>query len=44
MNDDKVPAGKYSVSTNRNFEGRQVWFKNTVSFLSWQQQQQLLEN
>lgn len=24
MNDDKVPAGKYSVSTsNRNFEGRQ---------------------
>jgi 3-isopropylmalate/(R)-2-methylmalate dehydratase large subunit len=23
MNDDKVPAGKYSVSTpNRNFEGR----------------------
>ena len=24
MNDDKIPAGKYSVSTsNRNFEGRQ---------------------
>jgi 3-isopropylmalate/(R)-2-methylmalate dehydratase large subunit len=24
MNDDKVPAGKYAVSTsNRNFEGRQ---------------------
>ena len=24
MNDDKVPAGKYCVSTsNRNFEGRQ---------------------
>jgi 3-isopropylmalate/(R)-2-methylmalate dehydratase large subunit len=24
MNDDKVPAGLYSVSTsNRNFEGRQ---------------------
>jgi 3-isopropylmalate/(R)-2-methylmalate dehydratase large subunit len=24
MNEDKVPAGKYSVSTsNRNFEGRQ---------------------
>ena len=24
MNDDKVPAGKYSLSTsNRNFEGRQ---------------------
>jgi 3-isopropylmalate/(R)-2-methylmalate dehydratase large subunit len=23
MNDDKVPAGKYSVSTSRNFEGRQ---------------------
>jgi 3-isopropylmalate/(R)-2-methylmalate dehydratase large subunit len=34
MNDDKVPAGKYSVSTsNRNFEGRQgLRFKNTVSF------------
>ena len=25
MNDDKVPAGKYAVSTsNRNFEGRQA--------------------
>ena len=24
MNDDKIPAGKYAVSTsNRNFEGRQ---------------------
>ena len=24
MNEDKIPAGKYSVSTsNRNFEGRQ---------------------
>ena len=24
MNDDKVPAGKYAISTsNRNFEGRQ---------------------
>ena len=24
MNDDKIPSGKYSVSTsNRNFEGRQ---------------------
>ena len=24
MNDDKIPAGKYSVATsNRNFEGRQ---------------------
>jgi 3-isopropylmalate/(R)-2-methylmalate dehydratase large subunit len=24
MNDDKIPMGKYSVSTsNRNFEGRQ---------------------
>lgn len=24
MNDDKVPAGEYAVSTsNRNFEGRQ---------------------
>ena len=24
MNDDKIPAGKYCVSTsNRNFEGRQ---------------------
>jgi 3-isopropylmalate/(R)-2-methylmalate dehydratase large subunit len=23
MNDDKVPAGKYAVSSNRNFEGRQ---------------------
>ena len=24
MNDDKIPAGEYSVSTsNRNFEGRQ---------------------
>jgi 3-isopropylmalate/(R)-2-methylmalate dehydratase large subunit len=28
MNDDKVPAGKYAVSTsNRNFEGR-PWFQN----------------
>lgn len=27
MNDDKIPAGKYSVSTsNRNFEGRQDRF------------------
>jgi homoaconitase/3-isopropylmalate dehydratase large subunit len=23
MNDDKVPAGKYAVTSNRNFEGRQ---------------------
>ena len=23
MNDDKIPKGKYVVSTNRNFEGRQ---------------------
>jgi homoaconitase/3-isopropylmalate dehydratase large subunit len=23
MNDDKVPAGKYAVSTSNNFEGRQ---------------------
>jgi homoaconitase/3-isopropylmalate dehydratase large subunit len=31
MNDDKVPAGKYSVSTsNRNFEAS-GWFKNVIS-------------
>jgi 3-isopropylmalate/(R)-2-methylmalate dehydratase large subunit len=23
MNDDKVPAGKYAGTSNRNFEGRQ---------------------
>jgi hypothetical protein len=33
MNDDKVPAGKYAVSTsNRNFEGRQGPVKNIASF------------
>lgn len=31
MNDDKVPAGKYSVSTsNRNFEGRQGQGSRTI--------------
>ena len=30
MNDDKIPAGKYSVSTsNRNFEGRQGYGART---------------
>ena len=23
MNDDKIPAGKYAISTSTNFEGRQ---------------------
>lgn len=31
MNDDKVPAGKYAVSTsNRNFEGRQGPSSRTI--------------
>ena len=32
MNDDKIPAGKYAVSTsNRNFEGRtRSWVKNFI--------------
>ena len=31
MNDDKIPAGKYSVSTsNRNFEGRQGPVSRTI--------------
>ena len=31
MNDDKVPAGKYAVSTsNRNFEGRQGPGSSTI--------------
>lgn len=31
MNDDKVPAGKYAVSTsNRNFEGRQGQLSRTI--------------
>jgi hypothetical protein len=34
-----------NISTsNRNFEDVKARFKNTVSFPSWQQQQQLLEN
>ena len=32
MNDDKIPAGKYAVSTsNRNFEGRQGPGARTLS-------------
>ena len=35
MNDDKIPAGKYSVSTsNRNFEGRQGPGARTLLALS----------
>ena len=31
MNDDKIPTGKYSVSTsNRNFEGRQGLGSRTI--------------
>ena len=31
MNEDKVPAGKYAVSTsNRNFEGRQGRLSRTI--------------
>ena len=46
MNDDKVPAGKYAVSTsNRNFEGRQGPGSRTLlASQLWQQLQQLLEN
>jgi hypothetical protein len=31
MNDDKVPAGKYAVSTPTGILGRQAWFKNVIS-------------
>ena len=32
MNDDKIPPGKYAVSTsNRNFEGRQGPDHDTIS-------------
>jgi 3-isopropylmalate/(R)-2-methylmalate dehydratase large subunit len=33
MNDDKVPAGKYAVSTsNRNLKkDARTWFKNVIS-------------
>jgi 3-isopropylmalate/(R)-2-methylmalate dehydratase large subunit len=46
MNDDKVPAGKYAVSTsNRNFEGRQGPGSRTLlaSPQLWQQQQRSQE-
>jgi 3-isopropylmalate/(R)-2-methylmalate dehydratase large subunit len=45
MNDDKVPAGKYAVSTsNRNFEGRQGPGSRTLlASPLWQQQQRSQE-
>jgi 3-isopropylmalate/(R)-2-methylmalate dehydratase large subunit len=44
MNDDKVPAGKYAGTSNRNFEGRQGPGSRTLlASPLWQQQQRSQE-